>query len=210
MKKLLKDGRKYTFSDYFELNNPTEEIVGAFGYSLSVAVINLPRSQAYDPAAIVNLQAAYYQIIPKVTLTSEIAKREFLIAPILMELVRATDSKISVEYPLDVDDQLGGSLDYLIRSDQELLVIEAKKGDLDKGFNQLAVELIALDRYEEPGSPAVLHGAVTIGEVWRFGILRRSDRHIVRDLHLYRVPEDLAQVFSILVGIVNYSPLATV
>jgi len=28
-------------------------------------------------------------------------------------------------------------------------VIEAKKGDMDKGFNQLTAEMIALDMYEE-------------------------------------------------------------
>jgi hypothetical protein len=41
------------------------------------------------------------------------------------------------------------ALDYLIRSNQELLIIEAKKGDLDKGFNQLSAQLIALDKYDE-------------------------------------------------------------
>jgi hypothetical protein len=57
-----------------------------------------------------------------------------------------------VEYPIEINDRLGGSLNYLIRSNQDLIVVEAKKGDLDKGFNQLAAELIALDQYEEGSS----------------------------------------------------------
>jgi len=29
---ILKDNRNYSFSDYFDLPNPTKEIVAAFGY----------------------------------------------------------------------------------------------------------------------------------------------------------------------------------
>ncbi len=98
---------------------------------------------------------------------SETAKREFLIAPVLFEIAKFTESKISVEYPIEIDDKLGGYVDYLIRSKQELIVIEAKKGDIDKGFNQLAAELIALDKYEDENNN-LLYGAITIGEMWRF------------------------------------------
>ncbi|MDB9535014.1 hypothetical protein PN451_03980 [Dolichospermum planctonicum CS-1226] len=38
---------------------------------------------------------------------------------------------------------LKGNLDYLLRSRESLLVIEAKNNDLARGFTQLAVELIA-------------------------------------------------------------------
>jgi len=57
-------------------------------------------------------------------------------------------------------------LDYLLRSQKNLLVIEAKNDDLTRGFTQLAVELIALAEVEENN---ILYGAVTIGDVWRFG-----------------------------------------
>ena len=43
------------------------------------------------------------------------------------------DAKLNVEYAIDVNDKLNGVMDYLIRSKQELVVIEAKKGDLEKG-----------------------------------------------------------------------------
>jgi hypothetical protein len=29
---ILRKDKQYTFSDYFELNNPTKEILGEFGY----------------------------------------------------------------------------------------------------------------------------------------------------------------------------------
>jgi hypothetical protein len=33
---------------------------------------------------------------------------------------------------------------------REIIVIEAKKGDIDKGFNQLIAELIAMDKFISP------------------------------------------------------------
>jgi hypothetical protein len=91
-------------------------------------------------------------------------------------------------------------LDYLIRSKQNLIIIEAKKGDIDKGFNQLAAELIALDKYEDEKS-YLIYGAVTIGELWRFAILNRKTKYITKDIQNFTIPEDVETIFRILVGI---------
>jgi hypothetical protein len=202
-KPILMEGKKYTFSDYFELNNSTEEIVEELGYSFSHAVINLPQSKDYKVDDIKKLQDTFYTILPRITINSEIAKRDFLIAPILVEIVRNTESKINVEYAIEIDSRLSGSLDYLIRLKQELIVIEAKRGDLDRGFNQLSAELIALDKYEENKVSNRLYGAITIGDVWRFGILERKKRHIIKDINSFTIPGDLEKVFSILLGILT-------
>jgi len=37
----------------------------------------------------------------------------------------------------------------LIKFTSNVIILEAKNGDLERGFNQLAVELIALDKYIE-------------------------------------------------------------
>ncbi len=203
---IFKTGKKYTFSDYFDFNYPTEEIAGELGYSYILQVLALPESTSYNKQTIQTLKETYYKILPQITLTSETAKREFLIAPLIFELAKETDSKIYIEYPLDIDDKLSGLLDYLIRARQELLVIEAKKGDIDKGFNQLVAELIALDKYEDTPN-SLLYGAITIGDMWRFGLLDRKKKQLVKDIHSYRVPEDMEQVFGILMGIVTHSKL---
>lgn len=202
-KSIFKEDKKYTFSDYFLMTNPTDEIVGEFGYSFSFEVINLPKFSNYDQNIVNNLVATYYNILPKIIITSEIAKREFLIAPILLEIVKNTDIKINVEYPLDIDDKLSGFLDYLLCSKQDLIVIEAKKKDLDNGFNQLAVELIALDKYEDNENIEILYGAITVGDIWKFGILDRKNKHIIKNIHSHTIPEDIEEVFSIIMGIVN-------
>jgi len=43
--KILIDGKKYTFKDYFELSNPIEEIVKELGYSYSLGILNLPKKE---------------------------------------------------------------------------------------------------------------------------------------------------------------------
>lgn len=201
-KSIFKENKKYTFSDYFEMNLPTQEIVTAFGYSFSLEVMDLPKtSEKYE--FIKTLQETLYTILPKINLNSETAKREFLIAPLLLELVKATNVSIYVEYLLEIDDKLSGLLDYLLVAHQNMIIIEAKRKDIDNGFNQLAVELIALDKYEENDTIQYLYGAVTLGDLWKFGILDRKKKHIIKNIHSHTIPEDIEEVFSILLSIVN-------
>jgi len=200
-KSVFREDRKYTFRDYFDLSCPAEEIINELGYSYSLGVLELPRSENCDIASVNMLKDSYYKVLPKISLESETAKREFLIAPILFELAKSTDARISVEYLIEIDDRLSGYLDYLIRSKQSLIVIEAKKGDIDKGFNQLAAELIALDKYEDENGSLLLYGAITIGEMWRFSILNRKAKHITKDIHSFTIPEDVETVFRVLAGI---------
>ena len=199
----FKEDRKYTFSDYFDFANPTEEIANTFGYTFAVKILDLPTAANVDKTTIIALQESFYEILPKIAMNSEIAKRDFMIAPILWGVIRHAQAKINVEYPIDIDNRLSGSLDYLLRSNQEIIVIEAKKGDIDKGFNQLVAEMIALDKHEEGESPSSLYGAVSIGELWRFGVLDRKEKNILKDLHTYRVPEDVEKVFMALLGILQ-------
>jgi hypothetical protein len=42
---------------------------------------------------------------------------------------------------------------------------------------------------------------VTTGDIWKFGLLNRTEKHIIQDLNLYRVPADLEDLLRILIGI---------
>lgn len=202
-KSIFNENQKYTFSDYFNMPYSTEEIVTALGYGFSVGVIDLPKYTDFDPAIIQRLNELYYAIIPKINLNSELAKREFLIAPLLIELTRHADMKIDVEYALYCNEQLSGSLDYLLTSRQDLIVIEAKKKDLDSGFNQLAAELIALDSYEDNQDIEVIYGAVTLGDVWKFATLNRKTKHLIKNIDSYVIPSHTDEVFAVLMGIMR-------
>jgi hypothetical protein len=135
-------------------------------------------------------------------LNNETARREFLIAPILLEVVHYTHARIKVEFPLVVNEQLQGTLDYYLQAQSNLLIIEAKNADLQRGFTQLAAELVAIDQWLESEQP-LLYGAVSIGNVWQFGVLDRAAKHVTQDLNLYRVPADLEELLGILVAVLR-------
>ena len=145
----------------------------------------------------------FYRKLPHISLNSETAKREVMIAPILLELLDEIDIKIDIEYPIYVSEHLKGNLDYWIRSLQNFLVVEAKKSDMEKGFTQLAAELIAMDQYL-PSDNQDLFGAITVGDVWRFGKLERAFKCISRDIDSFRVPLDIHELFQILIGILSH------
>lgn len=201
MRKILKEGKKYTFSDYFELNNPTKEIIEEFGYAYIFEQLTLPKSSK-EIAPLNALRKTYTEKLPLISLTSEAAKREFYISPLLLELLNHVRAEIDVEYPLDAGENLSGTIDYLIKFINNLIIIEAKKGDLEKGFNQLAVELIAFDKNNE-SSQKRLYGAVTLGDVWRFGLLDRQEKTLKKDMNAYTLLSDLEDILSTLVGILE-------
>ena len=192
-----------TFADYFKLNAEIEDVLACFDFGFVVRNCELPR-RSLDPVRLRETRARLEEGILYVSLTSEAARREFLIAPVLLEAVHFTHARIKVEYPLDVGPQLKGTLDFLLRAEQRVVVIEAKNADLQRGFMQLAVELIALDRWlGDESSHELLYGAVSIGNAWQFGILDRAARRVTQDVNLYRVPGDFEQLLEILVALLK-------
>ena len=99
-----------------------------------------------------------------------------------------------------VSNWLKGTFDYFIPAQQNLLVIEAKNAELARGFTQLAVELIPLDRWTDSTVP-ILYGTVTTGDVWKFGMFQRQEKIIHKDINTYAVPSDLNLVLYVLFGI---------
>ncbi len=87
----------------------------------------------------------------------------------------------------------------MIKNRNNLLVIEAKKEDLDYGMTQLLAELIALDKWQENQQQNQLIGAVTTGKIWVFAQLDRIKKHLDQGLDSYRVPDDLDPLMRILV-----------
>ncbi|MFN3360860.1 MAG: hypothetical protein ACK421_05455 [Pseudanabaenaceae cyanobacterium] len=185
----------YTFADFFKLHFAPPDILSYFGYSLRRDYLYLPRySGEWD------LKNCIQGYLPRFSLTTEIARWEFLIAPVVIDLLHYTPPEIRVEYPIFVSPQLQGTLDYLLQGRSTLVVIAAKNEDLEQGLVQLAVALIALDRWLD--SPRTLiYGAVSTGTIWQLGVLDRGQQLVTQDLNLYRVPADLEDLMPILVAI---------
>lgn len=198
---IIQPDQSYSFADYFKLNFAPQDILAYFNVSLQRQFLTLPHySGTLD--RLNDLTNRIQESLPRLTLTSEMARREFLIAPVLMEVLHYTEATLNVEYPIAVNNQLKGYLDYLLQNNQVFLVIEAKNEDLERGFIQLAIELIALDQWIDSEQP-VLSGAISTGNIWQFGIFERKLRQVTQDLNLYRVPADLEELLSILIGILK-------
>ena len=197
--KILQEGQSYTFRSYFELPYEADEILAELSYSLVKSRLSLPKTRK-TLEGLSEIQNKLEDILPFVNLSNETARREILVSPILLEIVHCCHCQLRIEYPLKVNDWLKGSLDYLLRSTNDLLVIEAKNDDLTRGFTQLAVELIALAEVAENN---ILYGAVTMGDVWRFGKLNQTEKKITQDINLFKMPDDLKDLGEVLVGILE-------
>ncbi len=144
---------------------------------------------------------------------TEKARSEFIIAPILMEVIEQKERRISlhsgVDFTVDRKSGLAGFCDYLYSRSPErteivapvLAVVEAKREDIPGGFGQCLAELVAARKFNEnkgrPISP--LHGCVTTGDRWRFLRLDGTDAFI--DSDEYPV-ESLEKVLGILLALV--------
>lgn len=113
---------------------------------------------------------------------SEKAKSEFIVKPILAELVRLHKDKITLfsGYTFDVDKakKLTGRCDFMIANQPHLeevnapifCLVEAKNGLIEDAFGQCAAEMYAARILnEKQGAPTpIVYGCATIGFLWAF------------------------------------------
>ncbi|WP_293077145.1 hypothetical protein [Okeania sp. SIO3B5] len=196
--KIINSQQSYTFSKIFELKIEPKDLANYFGYSFARTRLNLPQYQG-NLDRIKQLKERIEEILPYASLSSEAARREILISPLIFDLVYYTKSEIFIEYYIKVNEQLQGYLDYFLERVNDLLVIEAKKENLDYGMTQLIAELIALEQWQENKEQIYLIGAVTTGKIWEFARLNRDQKQVEQGLESYRVPEDIEPLMGILV-----------
>ena len=198
---IIQPDQSYAFADYFKLNFAPQDILDYFNVVLHRQTLHLP-TYSGELDRLADLKTRIEESLPRLSLVSEMARREFLIAPVLIDVLHYTQATLNVEYPVAVSHQLKRSLDYLLQNHQTFLVIEAKNEDLERGFVQLAIELIALDQWIESDQP-ILHGAISTGNIWQFGQFYRQSREVTQDLNLYRVPADLNDLLRIVINILE-------
>jgi hypothetical protein len=198
MSKTLNPNESYTFSKFFELKLSCRNLAQEFGYSFERKQLNLPHYLG-ELSRLEETQKRILETQPYISLSSEASRREVLISPVILDLVYYTKAQLEIEYSIKVNQRLQGVLDYFLESNQDLLIVEAKREDLDFGMTQLVAELIALDVWLEDKSQHKLLGAVTTGKSWEFAQLQRTEKHVIQGLESYRVPEDLEELMRILV-----------
>jgi hypothetical protein len=145
-------------------------------------------------------------------INTEQARREYIIAPILIEAKRRSQVEINVfpgvMFTVDPGQGLTGFCDYLIARSPKLYyleaplvaVVQAKKEDIIAGLGQCVAEMVAIQLFnEKEGTPMpTVYGCVTSGSNWRF--LKLKDMNLFIDLPEYYIHE-VAKLLGILVSI---------
>lgn len=117
--------------------------------------------------------------------TSEKARSEFIVAPILTacRAMLGHDLRIFSGARLDADPDRGlkGECDFILaRSDSSLVfqaplmvILEAKKHDIEEGLGQCGAQMLGARVYnEKEGNPVpCVYGCVTNGDAWQFAKL---------------------------------------
>lgn len=144
-----------------------------------------------------------------VAISSEKARSEMIISPILLEIRRKFNYEISlfsgVDFTVDSQRGLNGFCDFILSlSSEQLLVrspivvlVESKNENLRSGLAQCIAEMVAAQifnqRHENPIK--AVYGAVTIGTIWQF--LKLEENIIAIDLSEYYI-KDVKKILGIL------------
>jgi hypothetical protein len=144
-----------------------------------------------------------------VAINTEKARSELIIAPVLLELRRQFNRRISlfsgIDFTVDASQGLNGVCDFIISESREqlfirapvLTVVEAKNENLKSGFAQCIAEMIGAQIFNdrEGNQLSAIHGVVTIGTVWRF--LKLKGQTVELDLSEYYI-KDIKKILGIL------------
>ena len=140
---------------------------------------------------------------------TEKARSEMIIAPILIELRKQLNLEISlfsgIDFTVDVEKGLNGSCDFLICHSPELLIVrapiiiivEAKKENINGGLGQCVAEMLAARIFNEREGNEIpaIYGTVTTGTIWKF--LKLQEQIIEIDLGEYYL-RDVNKILGIL------------
>jgi hypothetical protein len=145
-----------------------------------------------------------------IAVDTEKARSEVIINPILLELRRILDQKISVfsgeEFSVDPGSELTGFCDFLVSKSPEqlaieapvIVIVEAKKADLKVGIGQCIAEMVAAQKFNQVGDRQVsaVYGCISSGTQWRF--LKLEDSVVTIDLTDYPLlPVDIILGFFV-------------
>ena len=99
---ILEPGKSYTFSDIFKLKPDLELLLDDFGYRLSRQFLTFSQFEG-DLDRLTQTQQRIQDGLRRIDLTNETARRESLIAPIMIDVAHYADAQIRIEYPLKVN-----------------------------------------------------------------------------------------------------------
>lgn len=166
--------------------------------------LSLRRERFCQSLPIVNVQPESLAFFEDFLELGEIARTEkgrseLLVMPLLVQARKLVDRKVQLfsgeEFNVDQEKGLNGFCDFLFsRSGNQfridapiLMLVEAKKADLDAGLGQCVAEMVAAQTYNQLKGKDItnIYGCVTSGTLWRF--LKLQDRDVTIDPTEYLV-----------------------
>jgi hypothetical protein len=159
------------------------------------------------------------ELVPlALSVASEKARSELIIAPVLLELWRMTGQQIGffsgINFDVDKMQGLDGFCDYILtRTPRQLFVeapvvmlVEAKNEDMKGGYGQCLAEMLAAQRFNAADGHGddMVYGAVTTGERWKFLELDEMTARIdSEDYYL----EHIGKIMGILLHLLGHPPM---
>ena len=149
------------FCEFFPISEPQSEFLTIFDESFSLAEVA----------------------------KSEKAKSELLVSPILVQARRLVDRQVQLfsgeEFNVDQEKGLNGFCDFLFSKSENqftidapvLMLVEAKRGEIESGLGQCVAEMLAAQSYNQlkNRSIPIIYGCVTSGTLWQFLKLEGSE-----------------------------------
>jgi hypothetical protein len=163
-----------------------------------------------------HLRATLDENVPlALSIHTEKARSELIIAPILVELRKLARHRVSlfsgIDFTVDPERGLNGVCDYLISRSAEQLYVrapvlvigEAKNDNIKGGYGQCIAAMVAARTFNERANNGIdaVHGVVTTGSIWKFLQLTGGTvRFDVPEYYLNGVGKILGVLLHVVVG----------
>lgn len=144
---------------------------------------------------------------------SKKSRSEMIIAPIIIALRKYLNHKISlfsgIDFTIDTAQGLNGNCDFIISRSPELLIVnapvvvivEAKKENINAGLGECVAEMVAAKLFNEREGNDIttIYGTVTTGTNWKF--LKLINQVVEIDLSEYYI-NNVGKILGILYHVV--------
>jgi len=149
-----------------------------------------------------------------VSIDTEKARSELIVTPVLVELIKQSNSELSlfsgIEFNVDKTKGLNGTCDYMLSLSKEQLfldvpiiaIVEAKNDRINSGMGQYIAEMFASKLCNDSKQKSIpnIYGVVTTGSLWRF--LKLHDDTVWIDIDEYPI-SNVSKIMGIFISIVT-------
>ncbi|HAA30551.1 MAG TPA: hypothetical protein DCE56_26290 [Cyanobacteria bacterium UBA8553] len=192
-----------------------DKVVKTFGLTLSDQLKMFSSTPELECSSYL-IETLDYNVPLALASNTEKSRSEMIIVPILIELRKQLQQSISlfsgVEFNVDAAQGLNGNCDFLISRSPELLlvtapvivIVEAKKENLNAGLGQCVAEMLAAKIFNEREGNKIkaIYGTVTTGSIWKF--LKLEEQTVEIDLGEYFL-NNVNKILGILANGINES-----